>query len=126
MKNELLFRFTKIFDIGYVTILYFLSAIFLSKIFDMIYGTFDEHKEKMKTMFRQTIELIFMMWVYGVVIYIVRNLIELIPSPFDGIHGFDHIRLGELKNAPVFIFIFLFFQQYFRSKIHLYYNNLTK
>lgn len=122
MKNEILFRIIKVCDIGYITVIYFIVGICLSKIFDTIYGKFNEQKEKIKTMFRQTIELIAMMWVYGIVIYIVKNIIELIPSPFDGIYGFEHLRVKEVKNAPVFIFIFLFFQEHFRSKLRLYYN----
>jgi len=122
--KEFEIRDLKILDIGYVTVIYFFLGIGLAKLFDKLYGKFNPKEEAKKSFLRQTFELIGMMWISGVVIYIVRNLVELIPSPFNGIVGFDHQRVKELKNATVFAFIFLFFQSYFKDKLQYYYNNL--
>ena len=126
IENEFLFRSIKIFDIGFVTVIYFLVGITLAKLFDSLYGTFDENKESKKSKLIQTIELMLMMWIYGVIIYFVRNIVEIIPSPLNGIGGFKHIKLKELKGAPVFVFIFLYFQSYFLAKLKYYYKNILK
>ena len=122
---ELALRTVKIIDIGYVTAIYFLIGIFTAKIFDSLYGKYDKEKEKKKSLLQHTLEIVGMMWLFGVIIYIVRNLVELIPSPFDGLFGFKHGLLGEMKNASVYTFIFLYFQSYFNDKIVGYYNSLT-
>ena len=125
LSDEILLRSVKIIDIGYVTAIYFLLGIVSARAFDNFYGKYNEEKEKNKTMFQQTMEIIGMMWLYGVIIYIVKNLVELIPSPFNGLFGFNHFQLKELKNAAVYTFIFLYFQSYFKAKITGYYNRLV-
>ena len=124
LKDELLLRSVKVLDIGFVTIMYFTAGMFFAKAFDNFYGPFDEKREKAKAFLQRLIEVIGMMWLSGVVIYVVRNFVELIPSPFDGLFGFEHLRLKELTNAGVFSFIFLFFQGHMKSKIGFFYNNL--
>lgn len=123
--NELLMRGLKIVDIGYITIIYFFIGIFLAKTCDTILGDFDEKEEKKKSLLRKTTEVIGLIWIYGVVVYFVRNIVELIPSPVDGIGGFDHQLVKELKSATVFIFIFLGFQNHFRAKVVYYVKKLT-
>ena len=124
-KLDIPFRLIKILDIGYVTAIYFVVAIILAKIFDEMYGPFNKAAEEKKGMLQRTVELILMMWVYGIVIYLIRNIVELIPSPFDGMYGFEHDRLAELKYAAVFTFIFLYFHSYFREKLMYYYNEFV-
>ena len=60
----------------------------------------------------------------GIIIYLVTNIVELIPSPFNGVCGFEHLRLKELKNGVVFVFVFLYFQKNFKSKLQLLYDNI--
>jgi len=125
LKKELIIRGLKIMDIGYITGIYFLLGIFCAKLFDTIYGKFDEKKEERKSDFRQAFEIVGLIWVVGVVIYIVKNIVELIPSPLDGLYGFSHMRVKELKSASVFTFIFLLFQAHLREKTEFYYNKLS-
>jgi hypothetical protein len=122
--REFEIRGLKIIDIGYITVIYFLIGIVFAKLFDKLYGTFDPVAEKKKSMTQQTLELIGMMWVTGVVTYIIRNVVQLIPSPVDNLFGFQHLRVKELTSAGTFTFVFLFFQAYFKSKLQYYYNNL--
>ena len=124
LKKEIGFRIAKIFDIGYITIIYFILSIILAKCVDSLIGTFDENKEKLKSKFRQTLELIGIMWLNVIIIYIVKNVVELIPSPFNNINGLDHMKIKELKNGTVFLFIFLLLQRNFINKLHYYYKNI--
>lgn len=123
MKNEILFRFIKICDIGYITAIYLLFALILSTLFNKIFGTFDKNKEKQKSDTRQIIEIFCILWLYIVIIYIVKNIVEIIPSPFDGINGFKHDLVKELHTAFSFFFVFLYLQRYFLDKL-LYYMKL--
>jgi len=124
LSSDIHIRTVKIFDIGYITSIYFVLAIFFAKCFDKLYGTFDEKVEKKKSMLRRTFELIGMMWISGIVIYIIKNIVELVPSPFNGLYGFEHLRVNELKNGAVFTFIFLLVQSHFSLKLHSYYTSL--
>jgi hypothetical protein len=84
-------------------------------------GEFDEKAEAKKPMWKLTLEFILMVWLYGVLIYIVRNLISSIPFPLDNYHGFSHMRVKELSSAMVFSFTFLLFSKNFKSKLDFYY-----
>ena len=48
LLKELKLRSVKIIDIGYITIIYFITAVLLAKLFTKLYGPFDEKKEEKK------------------------------------------------------------------------------
>jgi len=124
LLKEIKLRSIKIIDIGYITIIYFITAVLLAKLFGKLYGKFDEKKEEKKPFLLRTFELTGMMWIVGVVTYIVKNVVELIPFPLDGLYGFNHMLMKELKMGAVFTFVFLFFEDHFKSKLTHYYNSL--
>jgi hypothetical protein len=125
VKHEGQVRGLKILDMGYIACIYFVVGIVLAKVFDKLFGPYDEKEEAKKSFFQKTLELIGMMWAFGIVTYIVRNLIEFIPSPFNGYYGFNHLLVKELKSATVFTFVFLYFQAHFKAKLQSYYNSLA-
>lgn len=123
LANDILMRSIKIVDIGYITVIYIVFSIVIATIVDTWMGTFDPKKEEKKGFWQQTGEIILFMWLYGVLIYIVRNLVELIPFPLDGYEGFDHRRVKELKSAMVFTFTFVLFCDYIKQKMLYYYKH---
>jgi len=116
-KKELIIRGIKVVDIGFITAIYFSLGLFLAKSCDTVVGEFDEQKENQKPIWKIIIELIFYFWFIGIVIYVVRNVIPLIPFPLDGIFGFDHMMVKELTNAIAFTITFIYFQKYYQAKI---------
>jgi len=124
-QHELVIRSFKILDIGYISAIYFIIGILFARFFDKMYGVFNKKKEDKKSFIRKTFEIIGIMWLSAIVVYAVRNIIELVPFPLDGLYGYEHNRVKELKNAAVFTFIFLYFQKYFKDKIQHYYDNLN-
>ena len=120
IHHEAALRLVKIMDIGFVSGLYLLIAVILAGKLNTYFGEFDEKKERKKTFLRRTLELIGMTWLLVATVYIIRNLAELIPSPFHGVAGFDHYRLKELKFAGIFTFILLFLQKHYREKLASY------
>ena len=124
VKSELGFRLTKIADIGYITILYAIAALILAKVFDKVSKVLDVEDDSKKSSPRLFFEIILYLWAAGIVIYGVRNLMELVPSPFDGVYGLEHLRVKELGNAGVFIFIFFYFEESLKKKMTVLYNRL--
>jgi hypothetical protein len=125
LKKELFFIIIKIFDIGYITALYLILGIILAKVFDNYFGKFNEEEENKKPIWRIILEIILYSWVIGVTIYIVRNVVSMIPSPFHGIQGFDHLRLKELTTAATFSITFMYYQDYYQKKIKSLYSRLS-
>jgi hypothetical protein len=117
-REELLFRTVKILDIGYIAIIYFTLSFFMSTYIDKkLIGPFDKHAADSKHTLRLIAECVLHIYMVGVIAYVVRNIVERIPSPFEGLYGLEHKRVKELTNATVFVFIFLFFQQNLRDKL---------
>jgi hypothetical protein len=118
------FRLIKMLDIGYVTLIYFLSAIVIAVIMDKLYGEYNEKDESKKSTLRKTFDLVGMIWINGLIIYIVRNLVPLIPSPFNNINGFKHSNLKELKSAYVFDFVLIYTQKNLVKRMEVFYNTV--
>ena len=56
-------------------------------------------------------EVILYFWFIGIVFYVVRNIVPLIPFPLDGVYGFKHERVKELINATMFVITFLYYHK---------------
>lgn len=98
--DELKIRSIKILDIGFVTILYLAIAALCVKLFDFEY---DAKMDTAMTVFVLTLEI----WLFGVLVYISRNIVQAIPFPLDGVAGYSHKMLKEIDSAWVFGFVFL-------------------
>lgn len=124
LSEDILMRSIKIVDIGYITILYVTLSLVCAMALDKVMGDFDEKIETKKPLWRLTLEFILIIWLYGVLIYVVRNLIEFVPFPLDGYHGFSHKKVKELGSAMVFTFTFVLFSKHLKAKLDFYYKFL--
>lgn len=118
LKNELCFRSIKILDIGYTSFVAIILGLIFAFISDAIFGKYDREymekkiKENKNYRFVLGIRLMLVAFYSGTLVYIFRNVIELIPSPFDGICSFEHRRLKELSSIPFTIFVLFFIYQF--------------
>jgi len=48
--------------------------------------------------------------IVGMIVYGARIFIKRVPFPLDGVYGYEHSALGELRSLPLMVFIFMFFQ----------------
>lgn len=122
---NLLLRFVKILDVGFITVVYFVLAYVIAVGFDQWLGPFDEAKNDKKTIARVFGELILQCWFFATVTYIIRNVVELVPSPFEGILGFRHLIVKELTSAAVFSMILLWNSHNFIRKMEYMYYRVT-
>ena len=104
--------------------LYAIFALFISKVFDLVSKKIDTQENTQKISSRLFLEIILYLWAAGVLIYGVRNVMEYIPSPLNGVYGLDHLRVKELGNAGVFIFIFFYFGETLKAKLTVLYDRL--
>ena len=123
LKDEIIIRCIKIVDIGYITTLYVIFAGIISYVVDKIFGEYDEKKYENKFLIRLCLEVIAQFIVIAILLYIGRNIIEQIPFPLHGAHGYDHWKVKEIDSMAYLIFgpLVIMFQSNLKSKImHIY------
>lgn len=121
---NLLLRAIKIFDIGYLTVIYFVLGYGTAGLFDKVLGDFDTNEAKKKSTVRLCAELVLHIWIIGVLTYVVRNVVELIPFPLHGVYGYNHFRVRELVIAPMYTLVVITLQEHLRQKLKFVYDRL--
>ena len=109
LQKEAVIRSIKIIDIGILTILFFCTGYMLSWLINKMYNNFDSKKEHNKIVV--FLEVCGQIFVIGAIIYIIRNLIQLIPFPLEGIYGYQHNKLKEYHSGGIALAFGVFYAQ---------------
>lgn len=111
IKKEIIVRSIKIFAITYFLTLAFITCFIFGKYIDdffvYLYGT----DYKSKNIIILYLEALSQIIGIAIASYILRNIIQMIPFPFEGIYGFEYLRVKEV-TAPITFTLFLFIFQY--------------
>ena len=116
-KQELILRTIKIIDIAYIFSFYAAAGFFLSIFLEKIFPKFNEKIYGKKRTGSIIIDICLQFATIGVIVYIVKNLFELVPFPLDGIYGYEHKKVKELKEALPLIYTIIYFQYTLRDKL---------
>lgn len=117
LSNELQTRGIKIIDIAYIASIYLTLGAVLSIIIDRKLGKFDPEEANKVSTVKLYGEVLLHFASIGILMYLVRNIVEWIPFPLNGAFGYDHLRLNELRNAGLFGVIFFLFQNNLKEKL---------
>jgi hypothetical protein len=110
LKKEAIIRSIKMLDIGLLTIIYFTLGYACSWLINKIYPNFDQNTSRIK--FVLFLEICSQLFLIGILIYILRNFIELIPFPLEGIYGYQHSRVRELYSGGIALAFGIFYAQH--------------
>jgi len=116
------FRLVKMADISLITVIYFAVGFFAARGIDNISYSFNEEDDVV--LWKVCIDLIFYLIITSISIYLLRNLIHIIPSPFEGLYKFQHLRVKELQSAQILTFSILYYQKNLQDKLKYLYNKL--
>ena len=109
------FRIVKIADIAYITALYFAAGFLTAKAFDKF--LVPEKRTEKETTLAKIVRVFWYVSLTAVAIYIWRNVIQQIPSPFEGLAGLKHHRVHELLEAPILIFAIFYYQRHLDDRM---------
>ena len=59
-------------------------------------------------------------------VYILRNIIELIPFPLHGYYGYDHYKIHEIRGGILISFAVVSFQPNLKNKVNKLVNKIIK
>jgi hypothetical protein len=117
---SLQFRLTKMADIAFITILYFAAGFLTAKGFDKY--IVPEKRTQNESTVAKVLRVFWYVALTAVAIYIWRNIIEQIPSPFEGVAGLKHSKVHELIEAPILIFAIFYYQRHLDDRMKEIYN----
>jgi hypothetical protein len=115
----------KFLDIFLLSGYYFIAGFFIASAIDFVIGKFSSQDDEIKPTWQLFAEAIWYTFVLLVVFYIVRNIIERIPFPFDGLYGFQHSRVKERTGDVIFVFILFYYQEFYVQKLKFLHNRLV-
>jgi len=119
-----LFVAVKLLDIGLVTVYFFVLGLAAAKGFDYVMGDFDEEEYKNTPTWQLFLQIILQLFALGVIAYVLRNVVKLIPYPLNGVAGFDHLRLKELDGGEVMALVLILFQRNLIDKVLFFVNRV--
>lgn len=121
LKKEAIIRSIKMMDIGILTVLYFILGYIFSRLINKIYNNFDPNTAPMK--FLLFLEICGQLFIIGILVYILRNIIELIPFPLEGIYGYQHTKVRELYSGGIALTFGIFYaQENIKQKLNYIFN----
>jgi hypothetical protein len=112
-------------DICYLTILSFIIGFILARLIDNIFKKIPKNEQNEKTLTESIIKVLVLLSVTSIFIYISRNIIELVPSPFQGYYGLNHLILKEIKNVPILQFSILYYQTQLHKELSFILKNIS-
>jgi hypothetical protein len=120
IKKDLIIRSIKIVSIFYSAFIYILFAFFFVIFLDKhVFPKFDEKKESKKTSLRLILEVCVIIGFTGIISYFFRNFAQAFLFPFEGIYGYSHYKVSEIKTGTLFTTYVILFNNYLQSKIYL-------
>ena len=115
-NSDYVITLIKIVSILYVTVLYAVIGLTITYLLDKYVFKSDNilidsaSMDKMNLIYI-VISTAIIIGLIGVVGYIGRNLIQMIPFPFEGIHGFEYLRVKEVASGGVLLVFLIAFSQ---------------
>jgi hypothetical protein len=100
------YEVVKTLGVAWVGVLCFVFAFLVSRFIDNFTPKLDKSKPKWRTF----LEVCLQFGIVGAIVYWSRVFIKNVPFPLEGLRGYEHSTLGELRSLPLMVFIFMFFQ----------------
>jgi len=120
-EKEVVIRSIKILDIAYVTFIYGLIALFTATLLDKYiykYVSFQNvAKEEDKNFYILLVEIFICLTFNAIAYYLLRNLLQFVPFPLEGVYGFSHMKVNEAKYGAIISVIFIWFSKHLRAKM---------
>ena len=116
----------KILDIIYTNFIYIILAVLTGVSIDQLYGIFDEAKYEKSNIALILLEIIFHIILLSIVLFICRQFVINLSSPFSYIKGYNHKDLQQLNSATIFTALLFVFQKNLIQKIVYFLKRLDK
>jgi hypothetical protein len=112
----------------YVSIIQVIIGILFSKLINKMVPAIRRKKEDGKDVSDESIKELLLYSLVNLSLlvfanYLMRNIVERIPFPFEGVFGYQHNKLKERYGMIISGFILMYYQDAFRERITILFKN---
>ena len=130
LKEDIIVRLIKILNMGYANVIFIIPTIFVATMLDKkVYSKIhfskvkkDEEKEIIPLLG----EILIILTINGIVAYILRNILQKVPFPFEGVYGFDHMKIMEVRSGAAILVVLMYFATTIVNKIKTLQQKISK
>jgi hypothetical protein len=116
MDRDVLIRGIKIIDIVFITVLYFIVGIAFAFVLDVFFQSwYGDYQGKNSILI--FVECLVEITVVAILAYLGRNILQLVPFPLDGVYGFKHLLVPEVKVGGTLVMAMTVFFSNLRNKL---------
>jgi len=129
-REDIMVRLIKILNMGYTNIIYVIPTIFIATLLDKhIYsniqiGSIPNDEEK--TILSLLSELLIILTIGGITAYVLRNILQKMPFPFEGVYGFNSMKIQEVKTGATIALVLMYFCPVLVNKLKLLQQKFNK
>jgi hypothetical protein len=121
IEKEIVIRSIKILDIAYITFIYGFIALLAATLLDKYiykYISFQKvAKEEDKNFYILLFEIFICLTINAIAFYFLRNILQFIPFPLEGVYGFTHMRVNEVQSGAIISVVLVWFSKILRDKM---------
>lgn len=115
----------KCIAIMYIAVIDIIAGISITTLIDKyIFPKSFSDKDHEKSILRLISEITLIVSTFSIIAYFIRNLIQLVPFPFDDHFGFDYSRVSEVKSGALFSATLVLYCSTLYSKVVILRNKL--
>ena len=130
VKEDIIIRLIKMLNMGYANVIFIIPTIFIATLLDKkVYSNihFSEvKKDEEKEIIPLLGEILIILTINGIVAYILRNLLQKVPFPFEGVYGFDPMKIMEVRSGAAILVVLMYFAPTIITKIRALQQKISK
>jgi hypothetical protein len=130
LREDFIIRSIKILDFAFIIPIYTLGAVFGAIFLDKYVYKYmlitNKYNIQDETDVQLFTNIVILLLINTITAYILRNLLQKIPFPFENVYGFKHMKVSEVKSGSIITMILLIFSNEIRVYIQELQRRYTK